>query len=435
MHRPSYLFLALLIAAAAVLGIAHNRFTRLNRAVNYNLGNKTDLWFEPAYDPPFLKRVMFPPDLLQLTQDHRRQALSGAKLVGRYGAVIHGDRDLVIKRGLAVLEALASASPIVWTASETFDICAATPDKKRCRDFARTLALIGHYLIAKRRTAEGVDLLRSVAYIGPAICLDCPGRVTLVPQMVARAIVGIAADGFMLASPDLRPNRDQAKAIGATLLHAISLLPPISHSCRLERRFIPSFPAAYRKQAGTPPAAESLQRAEAFDRVVARAEPHLEHLIDPWIPLMDLPWNEGWPKISEVDKANERYLHDAVSPAGPWSYLQRFIDPYEAVADILLSVAIPTVGKVYKGIWQIHQRVEAARTVLALEAFRREKNRLPGTLAELASWWEAPLGVDYFTGRPLLYDPRLPSLSSVGGDQKAGTSDDLRFLPLTDLVK
>ncbi|HNW36491.1 MAG TPA: hypothetical protein PKM25_16255, partial [Candidatus Ozemobacteraceae bacterium] len=302
-------------------------------------------------------------------------------------------------------------------------------------DYARIQAVIGRYLIAKGRPVEGTALLESVAHIGPAICLEHPERNFLITQMIARALVGVAAEGFILAAADLHPGRDQARAIGESLRHAIALLPPLSYSFSLERKVIPSFPAAYRKQAERTHSARGLIRAAEFEQVAAKAEPHLKKLFDPWTPLLDLPWSEAWPKLFEAARANDDYINKYISVEGPANYIRSLLDPSESAARIMLSIVIPSPAGAFKGIWQTHQKIEGARTVLAIEAFRKERNRLPGTMTELAAWWGTAIGEDYFSGRSLLYDSKRPSLASVGPDQMPNTTDDILFLPLEDLVK
>lgn len=436
MKRKSvFLVLAILLVTGGIAGFAYSRFLTIDRALRAVVNDGSDLTFEPKYDPGFLKGIPFTPELITLAQNHKREVLVGNDLVRRYEELNYSGQAAVLANGNALMNGFASSAPILWKAPETIDICAAAPDLKRVRDYVRMQAFIGRYLIAKGRKEDGILLMKSVAYIGAQICQEHPERVTLILQMIARAVVGIAAESFILAAADLRPDRDQAKAIGSALLHANTLLPPLSHSFRLERKVIPSFPAAYRKQAARMPSSQGARRAEEFELVAAKAEPHLKKLIDPWIPAMDLPWPEGSRKLSEAAVENEKYIKENIELSGPVSYFRPLIDPYEAIAGIMLSIVLPSMRNPFWVVWNSYQKIEGAQTVLAMEAFRREKDRLPATMAELSAWWGEPIGRDIFSGKPLAYDSKRPALSSAGKDQLPDTSDDIRFLPLEDLVK
>ena len=168
---------------------------------------------------------------------------------------------------------------------------------------------------------------------------------------------------------------------------------------------------------------------------MAKLEPHLQKLFDPVIPLLDQPWSEGWLKIASAVKANDEYMNTTICLNGPVAYVRGLLDPFEASAQIVLKNGLPSFSGAFQGIWRTYQMIEGARTVLAIEAFRKEQQRLPATLTELTAWWGTAIGDDFYSGKPLLYDPDRPSLASVGPDQKDNTSDDIHILPLEDLVK
>jgi len=429
MRRSLYLLFVILLCAAAWTGNAHLRFVRLSKLTD------AQIRLESKYDPPFLKGVAFSTEIIEAGKNLEWKHLTGNALIRRYEALNNQNQATVVAHGLAVLKNLASSTPITWNVPATVDICAATPDFKYIANFVRTQALIGRYLIAKGQSAQGAAVIESIAYIGAAICLTHPERNSLLPLTVAQSIVEIAAKSFILSTADFHPDRVQAKAIGEKLLHAASLLPPLSYSLSLERKYLSGFLAAYRKQAEKAHSSDETKRAAEFEQMLAKMEPHMQKLYDPIIPLLDLSWSEGWPKILSAVKANEEYMKNNISVSGPVAYVRGLLDPFESSAQIMLNLGLPPFSRIFQSQWKISQMIEGARTVLAIEAFRTEQQRLPATLTELTTWWETPIGNDLFSGKPLIYDPKRPYLASVGPDQKDNTSDDIDILPLKDPVK
>ncbi len=435
MGRKSVFLLIGILLIALIVGAAFFRSTTLERRIGASLKGGPDIQFEPPYTPEFLEGIRFPSEILALSQNHKREVLTGKDLVRRFEELDYPDTELVIKRARSILGKVGSSTPAAWIVPPVIDITAPHPDLKRLRDFSRIQALIGRYLIAAGRPGEGVDVLLSAAHSGAMACFEHPERVTLIVSMIARAMIGIAAEGFILAARDLSPDRGRAKEIREALVHAGGLLPPLSYSYGLERKFIGSLSAAYRKLASSTHSAEALARADAYDEVAIKAEPHLAKLMDPWIPFEDLPWSQGWPKLTVVPRNNEEYMADHFSLSGPGGLLRKLVDPYDSVAGVMLSISVPIPTGAFKAAWQANQKIEGASTVLALEAFRREKGALPRSLQELGTWLGNPLGEDFFTGKALSYDHRGPSLWSIGPDLATGTVDDVWLLPLEKLVK
>lgn len=433
MNRFHLFIAAALLAIVVFVGTSFWTFRGLDRAVNGALNDGTDLEFEPKYIPTFTAGLGFPDDVKALAQVKAETLLTGADLAKRYEALRFTSQERLIKQCCAVKSALEKRSPHVWTLPTIINICAASPDFHAVRDFGRVSGLVGRYLIASGKTGEGVELLESIAFLGPSLALDYPERATLILHMISIALFGIAADSFTIAAGDLKPDHAQALAIGESLDRAFSLLPPMSYPVGLERLVIPSFPEAYRKRAMKTGAGTQLE-AE-FKRVAAAAEPHLKMIFDPWIPALDMSWKGGSAVLSKVQKNNDLYLREHLSLDRPMSYVRRLTRPHESVAATMLQITLPNCEGAFRGAWKTYQRIEGAKTVLALEAFRKEIGRLPATIEELAAWWKKPIGRDLFADTAMQYDPKRPSLSSVGPDEKPGTSDDVVFLPLEGMVK
>ncbi|MBF0545656.1 MAG: hypothetical protein HQM08_14530 [Candidatus Riflebacteria bacterium] len=425
----------LFLLACGVAGCAVVRFLFLSKIMAGSSDEVSDLQFAPKYTPEAIKKISFPQNLVLLSQNSDREVLSGLNLIQKYEALKYSEQKEACDCGISIKETMAKKPLKVWAIPDQIDVCRGPADFKRAREFARVEALIGQYLIAKGNASEGVPLLLGVAYLGSNLCLEHPERVSLILQMVARAIFNIAANGFISSAKDLHPDREMVKMISEHLNRARTLLPPLSLSYRMERKVISGFAEAYKKQAEGIKAAGGKIYSEEFATIAEKAEPHLKELFDKWFPFLDLPWKEGWAHLSQSAQENDRYMQENLELSGPMSYLKRLIDPYEAVAGIMLSIMVPNSAGGFRAVWESNQRIEGAITVLALEAFQNEKGRAAASIEELADWWKSPIGRDFFAEKSLTYIPDKSALSSVGVDGKPDTKDDIIFLPLEKQIK
>ena len=131
-------------------------------------------------------------------------------------------------------------------------------------------------------------------------------------------------------------------------------------------------------------------------------------------------------KAAAVAAASECFGRQIESAAKPW--LERTPEPDSADAARLLRPLLPALERVLERSFLRRTEREITRAFLAVRLYHLREGKLPDSLDDLVEEGISPaLPMDPFAGKPLLYDPGLRLIWSVGAD---GVDDGAQGRPL-----
>ncbi len=166
----------------------------------------------------------------------------------------------------------------------------------------------------------------------------------------------------------------------------------------------------------------------------AAMEKILDPLYDPLIKALEQPYAQAQRSFNSFN-AKYAEIFGPISPESPFAPVRIMVSPDNFFKMALLdgfSENLPFHVLIDLKARQLSQGAQAA---LALYVFKTEGGSWPSSLKELQTWLGQPLPLDLVRGIPLRYkvgDP--PHLASIGRDGRAGTPDDLVFVPFGQKV-
>lgn len=392
--------------------------------------------------PQYFDAIEISPELKSLSIANQNQLLSIDQVKEQYQAIDFKDSKKLfgeVKEFLETRKNLKKFEPVLIENPERF--CENSDRLTLVMKKNRMLMLIARLLGKKNSGQPSAALVKTTIY-SATILMQKTGDLTIKNLNHAHVLLASPMEVLSNGLNDFFFSKKVAQSIFDVFDQVSESLPDIKYVEKNERSIIKKFAQSFAETFGNflqegnvkgePIDSASREIMENEIKMVKEAEGIVYKMLDEFFT-EEVFENFKKPFAEElwIKKSNELMdiAAEVIDTSNPdWNS--------DRIAKSWISGYVSDPGRIARAIWSSRQRVEAARTLVALIAYKSENNnKWPESLEALEKWFERPLGKDLYSGKWLNFDPVKKILRCYGPDGEPDSpevflSNDLWIYPI-----
>ncbi|MBU1106865.1 MAG: hypothetical protein KKB51_09380 [Candidatus Riflebacteria bacterium] len=380
----------------------------------------------------YLREVEFPAELNKLSIENQNTPVSKSELTEKYQAIEFKDSKKLLeelKKHLGDRQKTAKFESKKIENPEVF--CGNFDRSIQLMKINRMLMLLARLYGSQKQGLPSSAFIKATIY-SATLLMEKTGDLTPDNLNLAYIQMGSPMDVLSNGLDDFSFSKQIAQSVFEVFDKVNESLPDIEYVEKSQRSIIPRF---VRNCAGY--FGEMIKKGEVNGEIMNEAsketikkdiqmaldaESKAQALLDGYFSkevftLMEKPFSENqfWEQKSKeisdmclqvMDESNPAWDSDRIAKAWVSSYA---FDP----------------RRIAKSFWNSKQRIEGAKTLIALIAYKTEFKKWPESLEALEKWFEKPLGKDLYSGKWMRYDTEKKIIRCDGSDGKPDNQEEL----------
>lgn len=390
----------------------------------------------------YFNEVEIPPELKTLSIDNQNRFLPIDELAEKYQAIDFKDSKKLfseVKAFLLSKKNLKKFEPVLIEKPERY--CENADRLIQLWKYNRVLMLIARLMGKKNSGLPAAALVKATIYSVTTL-MEHTGDLTATNFNYAYTQMANSMDVLSNGLNDFYFSKKTAQSIFDVFDKVGESLPDIEYVEKNERSIIRKFAQSFTETfsdflkkgnvSGEPIDSASREIMENEIKLAREAESRASELLNGFLteevfarfekPFSEKIWEEKSRELMDMGAE----VIDASRP--DWNS--------DRIAKSWITKYVFDPRRMAKAFWSSRQRVEGAKTLVALIAYKAENNnKWPESLEALEKWFEKPLGKNLYSGKWLHFDPENKIIRCEGADgrpddPKSSYGDDLWIHPI-----
>ena len=389
----------------------------------------------------FLPGINFPEKLSRLAVQNEVKKISLTELIASYKEAGFSQKDEFFKAIKSFLKSKMGLEPFTQQKIGPLQTCACVKDIFLLRKQCKVLTMMSRMYGNQKGGRASALLLASAIYSANLVMSGGILDHSLSNYLFAYVILSIPTYGIMGSFDDFAFTKEAAQVVFKAYYETERSLPRLSYLAKIEKNYFNLFHHTITKffkdllEKGEQEGQSTEKDRKEINQVIAKADEAkktansiFKELLDTkFVIALSSPFDPGNKYIEQRDQKLQKLVSEV-------------LEAQDSVANID-DISGEIIGKSWigrycldghrfaKALWNCKQRIECAKTLVAISAYKTEEKKWPESLEALEKWFGDTLGRDFFTGKPLIYDPAKKILKSNGPDKLPNTEDDIVALP------